>query len=194
MDENSKRYAHSIVKIGVAGATNIGHCGADALDIGQELGREIVRHGAMVLTGATTGFPLWVAQGVKDEGGMNIGFSPAATQKEHSEVYRLPVGFMDVIVYTGFGYVGRDLLFTRSSDALILGCGQIGTIHAFSIAFQDKKPIGVLEGPWKVDDTVRSLLETDKEASKMVVFDKDPKRLLEKVLELVKEYKANIEK
>lgn len=58
MDKNSKRHAHSIVKIGVAGATNIGHCGVDALDIGQELGREIVRHGAMALTGATTGFPL----------------------------------------------------------------------------------------------------------------------------------------
>ena len=35
---------------------------------------------------------------------------------------------------------------TRTSDAIFLGCGRIGTIHEFTIAFEDNKPIGILEG------------------------------------------------
>ncbi len=45
----------------------------------------------------------------------------------------------------GFDYLyrirfsGRDLLFVRSCDALLIGCGRIGTIHEFTIAFEDGK-------------------------------------------------------
>src|SRR3989344_2416309 len=73
--------------------------------------------------------------GVKEAGGFSIGFSPAASEREHVEVYKLPLDYMDLIVYTGFGYPGRDLLLTRSADAVICGCGRIGTIHEFVIAF-----------------------------------------------------------
>ena len=54
--------------------------------------------------------------------------------------------YLDIIIYTGAGYSGRDLLMTRTSDAIFLGCGRIGTIHEFTIAFEDNKPIGILEG------------------------------------------------
>ena len=79
--------------------------------------------------------------------------SPALIQiasTEHIETWRLPVDYMDLIIYTGFGFPGRDLLFVRSCDAILIGCGRIGTIHEFTIAFEDKKPIGVLQGPWAI--------------------------------------------
>ncbi len=69
-------------------------------------------------TGATTGFPFWSSIGAKEEGGISIGLSPATTEREHLEVYRLPVDYLDVIIYTGFGYSGRNLLLTRSADAI----------------------------------------------------------------------------
>ena len=83
----------------------------------KELGREIIKHNGILVNGATTGFPLWAAMGAKEEGGIVIGVSPASTEKEHIRGYKLPVEYTDMIIYTGFGYSGRNLLLTRSADA-----------------------------------------------------------------------------
>ncbi len=109
------------IKLCVSGAAETGHCAPDALKKAKELGREIVRHKAVLVNGATTGFPLWAAMGAKEEKGFCIGLSPASSEREHIANYRLPVDYMDVIIYTGFGYSGRNLLLTRSSDAVIIG-------------------------------------------------------------------------
>ena len=132
-----KKHGHNQIKICVSGAAETGHCGIGALDKAKELGREIARAGAVLVTGATTGFPLWAAMGVKEMGGISIGISPASSEKEHIQVYKLPIDYMDLIIYTGFGFPGRDILLTRSADAVIFGCGRIGTIHEFTVAFED---------------------------------------------------------
>jgi len=116
-----KKHGHNQIKICVSGAAETGHCGIDALDKAKELGREIARQGAVLVTGATTGFPLWAAMGAKEAGGISVGLSPAASEREHVEVYKLPLDYLDLVIYTGFGYPGRDLLLTRSSDAVICG-------------------------------------------------------------------------
>ncbi|MDQ5949907.1 MAG: hypothetical protein QG669_25 [Patescibacteria group bacterium] len=184
MEENTK-HNHLKLKLGVSGAAETGHCGIDALSKAKELGREIVRQGGILVTGATTGFPLWSAMGTKEERGISIGLSPASNEREHVGVYRLPLDYMDLIVYTGFGFPGRDLLFTRSCDALFVGCGRIGTIHEFTIAFEDNKPIGVLEGSWDMDETIKDILSKGHRPNDKIVFDADPKRLVEKVIALV---------
>ena len=126
----------------------------------KELGREIARAGGSAYdSGATTGFPLWVAMGFKEIGGISVGISPAASEKEHVEVYKLPLDYMDLIMYTGFGYAGRDILMTRCADAVICGCGRIGTIHEFTIAFEDGKPIGIYEGPWETGTELKEILQ-----------------------------------
>lgn len=150
------------------------------------MGREIGRQKAVVVTGATTGFPLWAAIGTKEEGGQSIGFSPAASEREHVEAYHLPVDYMDLIIYTGFGYSGRDLILTRSSDAVLFGCGRVGTIHEFTIAFEDNKPIGILEGDWMTDETLKTIIERSNRPHDKVIFDSDPKRLVQKVIDLIK--------
>ena len=110
----------------------------------KELGREVIKQDGIIFTGATTGFPLWAAMGAKEAGGISLGLSPASTEAEHVNVYRLPTKYLDLIIYTGFGYSGRNLLLTRSSDAVIVGPGRIGTINEFTIAYEDSKPIGIL--------------------------------------------------
>jgi hypothetical protein len=187
--ENNEKHGHRQLKISVSGAAETGTCGPDALEMAKELGREVVRHGAVLVTGATTGFPLWAAMGAKEEDGVSIGLSPAATEREHIETYRLPVDYMDLIIYTGFGYQMRDILLTRSSDAVLLGCGRIGTIHEFTVAFEDNKPIGILEGTWTTDEVIKDIWEKSHRPNNKIVFDKDPKVLLDKVIELIKKDK-----
>src|ERR1700690_2287456 len=104
---SQSKHGHNQIKICISGAAETGHCGVDALDKAKELGREIARQGAVLVTGATTGFPFWAAMGVKEEDGISIGISPAASEKEHVEVYKLPLDYMDLIMYTGVGYPGR---------------------------------------------------------------------------------------
>src|SRR4051812_39090602 len=121
------KHTHLQLKLCVSGAAETGHCGIDAYDKAIALGKEIASRGAVTVTGATTGFPLWAAMGAKAAGGFVVGFSPAYNEKEHIESFNLPVEYHDVIIYTGFGYPGRDLILTRSSDAVLFGCGRIGT-------------------------------------------------------------------
>ncbi|MEK7179054.1 MAG: hypothetical protein AAB727_02245, partial [Patescibacteria group bacterium] len=146
MFPEDQKHVHLKLKLCVSGAAETGHCGSSVLEKAKALGREIVNHKAVLVTGATTGFPLWAAMGAKEAGGMSVGLSPASSEAEHLETYGLPVDYLDLIVYTGFGFSGRNLLLTRASDAVFIGCGRVGTIKAFTIAFEDKKPIGVLEG------------------------------------------------
>jgi uncharacterized protein (TIGR00725 family) len=182
---------HLNVKLGVSGAAETGHCGVDAYEKGLELGREIARQGAMLITGATTGFPLWAAMGAKEVGGFVLGFSPASNEKEHVEQYNLPIEYHDLIVYTGFGYPGRDLIFTRSVDGMFFGCGRIGTIHEFTIAFEDNKPMGVYEGEWPTADEFRLILENGHRPNDKVRFGKDPKALVKEIIDLVNIDKIN---
>ena len=187
--ENQEKHGHKNLKICISGAAETESCGPAALDLAKELGKEVVRHGAVLVTGATTGFPLWSAMGAKEEGGISIGLSPAATEREHIETYRLPVDYLDLIIYTGFGYQMRDILLTRSTDAVLLGCGRIGTIHEFTVAFEDNKPIGILEGPWTTDEVIKEIWEKSHRPNKKIVFDSDPKRLLDKIIDLIKKDK-----
>jgi uncharacterized protein (TIGR00725 family) len=192
--ENEDKHGHLKIKLGVSGAAETGHCGLDALDKAKELGREIIRQGGVLVTGATTGFPLWSAMGAKEERGISIGLSPAVSAREHVEGYRLPLDYMDLIIYTGFGFPGRDLLFTRSCEALFVGCGRIGTIHEFTIAFEEDKPIGVLEGSWTMDEQIRDMIEKSDRPGDKVIFDPDPKRLVERIIAMVEKDRADLNK
>ena len=183
------KHPHLKLKLCISGAAETGHCGVDALDKAKELGREIVRQGAILVSGATTGFPLWTAMGAKEAGGTSIGLSPASTEAEHVEVYGLPLDYLDLIIYTGFGYSGRNLMLTRSSDAVLIGCGRVGTLNEFTVAFEDGKPIGILEGEWETDEVVRTILEKGHRKHEHVIFDPDPKRLVERVIALVEAHK-----
>jgi uncharacterized protein (TIGR00725 family) len=176
---------YGVVKIGVSGTADGAVAGLEAFEKAKELGREIAKQGGIITTGATTGFPLYAAMGAKDECGFSIGFSPASTEREHVEVYKLPTDYMDVVVYTGFGYAGRDLLFVRSSDAMIIGPGRVGTLNEFSVSFEDRRPIGVLEGSWKTDEFLREVIAAAHRPNDFIVFDSDPKALIERVIEMV---------
>jgi len=190
IDEN--RHDHFKLKICVSGAAEMAFLDPKVAGIGEEIGRFIVKHGGCVTTGATTGFPLWAAKGAKEAGGLSIGLSPAKDEREHVEGYKLPLDFMDLIIYTGFGYPGRDLFLTKASDAVITGPGRIGTFHEFTISYEDGKPIGILESDlWETDEIIKMILEKSHRDSSNIIFDKDPERLVMRVIEMVKKRKIN---
>jgi uncharacterized protein (TIGR00725 family) len=144
----------------------------------------------VLITGAESGFPLWASMGAKEERGIVIGISPAVSEQEHVETYRFPLDYTDLIVYTGFGLAGRDLLFTRSCDAVIIGAGRTGTVHEFTVAYEDEKPIGVLEGPGSIADIARDIIARGGHPAQNVIFSSDPKELVSKLLAMIEERKV----
>jgi hypothetical protein len=180
------------IKLCISGAAETSSCGPDAYAKAQELGRQIVKQGGTLISGATTGFPLWTAMGAKEAGGISIGLSPARTEEEHVHVYRLPVDYMDIMIYTGMGYAGRDIMLTNSGDAVFFGCGRIGTIHEFTVAFEDEKPIGVLQGDWATDEVIRFIIEKGNRPNSKIIFDDNPESLVKRVIELVMEDKKRL--
>ena len=172
-------------KICVSGAAETGHCSIDAHEKAELIGKEIARRGMVLVTGATTGIPYWSAKGAKEAGGLVVGLSPAASQLAHLNTYHLPTDYHDLIIYTGFDYAGRNLLLIRSSDAVIVVCGRIGTLNEFTIAFEDNKPIGVLEGTGGTADSLREVVQNSHRGPGKVIFDKSPIKLLDRLVEII---------
>ncbi len=99
--------------------------------------------------------------------------------------YRLPLNGFDTILYTGFEYTGRNLLLVRSSDALIMVGGRIGTLNELTIAIEERKPIGVLLGSGGETAEVQHVLKAAKRIRTNIFFDTEPKRLVDTVLKAV---------
>ena len=183
--------AYLTPKIGVSSTADGSFLKQDSYQLAKDLGKEIVDQGAMLVTGASSGFPYWAAQGAKQAGGLSVGYSPAISPKEHTDVYRLPLDYMDLITFTGFGYPGRDLIFTRSCDAIIIGPGRIGTIHEFAIAYEDGKPLGILQSDdWQTDELLKMIIEKSHRQNPYIFFERDPKVLVRKMMDMIREQRG----
>lgn len=172
-------------KIAVSGSAS-NNCSPGAFKKAYEIGRQIALHGAVLITGATIGVPEWATRGAKSVGGVSIGLSPAVSKQAHIHTYKLPTRYMDLIIYTGFDYSGRNMLMTRSADAIIVVCGRIGTLNEFTTAFEDRRIVGVLTGTGGIEEDIDHILKLAHRGRKRIVFDSDPKKLIDKVVRLIR--------
>jgi uncharacterized protein (TIGR00725 family) len=156
-------------------------------DLAEDLGAALAQRECILVTGATTGLPDLVARAFRRSGGFALGISPAHDRKEHLERYGLPDEGADVIVYTGFGYKGRNVVNVRSADIVLLFGGATGTLNEFTIAYDEGKIIGVLEGTGGIADHIREVIQfCNKPTRGVVVFEKDPQKLVEMCLHHLK--------
>ena len=174
--------------VGVMGASNndaLSHEEETRLkDLADDLGSALAKHGCILVTGATTGLPDQVARAFRKQGGFALGISPAENRAEHLDRYGLPEEGADVIIYTGFGYKGRNVINIRSADIVIIFGGAIGTLNEFTIAYDEGKIIGVVEGSGGVAEHIREIVEFCKKSTRgAVFFDNDPEKLIGKCLE-----------
>lgn len=171
-------------QICVSGAAS-GDTVRSAHQLAYDLGKAIATQGKSLLTGATVGLPHYAAMGffsVKKRHGVSVGFSPAASFREHVATYRLPTLEFDYINFTGMEYVGRDVHLVRSSDAIITVGGRMGSLHELSTALESRKVCGVLLGSGGLADFTRTLLDNiEAPGAKDVIYDTDPARLVQRI-------------
>ena len=173
--------------VGVMGASaNDGLSAAQAdraKRLAENLGIAIAQAGCILVTGATTGLPDLVSRAFRQHGGFALGVSPAENRQEHIQVYRLPEDGADMIIYTGFGYKGRNVINVRTSDIVLIFGGAIGTLNEFTIAYDEGKIIGVLKGSGGVADRMTEIIDyCNKPTQGTVLFGADPQELLKQCL------------
>src|SRR5215510_8518485 len=136
----------------------------------ERLAQAIAGQDVMLLTGATTGIVYVVGKTAHDAGTFHLGISPGRNEREHSELYKLPVDACDALIYTGFGLKGRNVVLVRSCDVVLFIAGSIGSLNEFTIAYDEGKVIGCLRGSGGVADEVAQIVQDFRKPTKARVF------------------------
>lgn len=184
----NSRSGSVMYQICVSGASK-----GNSVEEGKELaiaaGIAIAKAGHSLMTGATIGLPNFAAESYKKAGGkMSVGISPASSKIEHVMKYRLPTDAYDVILYSGYHYVGRDSLLISSSDAVVSIGGRLGTLHEFTIAMETGTPIGFLQGGGGISTEIMDILHAaGAEHDRDVVFSDNAEDLISKLEAILNE-------
>lgn len=171
------------IRIGVMGSAG-GERSEGLSRLCRALGKAIAESGCCLLTGACPGLPHEAVLGAKEVGGHIVGISPGMHLKEHVERFDSPYREYDVMIYTGLGLMGRELVNIRSSDIVLVVGGRSGTLGEFAIAYDEGKLIGVLTGSGGIADALPELVPSlDKGSGSEVIYEPDPEQLVKRVLE-----------
>ena len=163
-------------------------------ELAARLGAAVAKEGQILLTGATIGLPFYAARAAKKAKGMSVGFSPAASTREHVYKCRLPLEGFDFIIFTGMAYAGRDLHMIHSSDAVVFVGGRVGTLQEFTTTLEAGKPCGVLIGSGGTADLIPDLMSIlEPPHKRLVIYDDNPERLVKRIVDLLDEEFSDIE-
>ena len=121
-----------------------------------------------------------------------MSISPAQSAGEHAALYDTPPCPSTVVIYSGFGFKGRNVIAVRSADIVILVSGGIGTLNEFTIAYDEGKVIGLLQGTGGAADVAQTLLDTlpVRSTGAVVIADPDPEQLIDRCIARLCEHRG----
>lgn len=170
------------LKIGVMGSASGKHTKRQK-KLAYDLGCAIAEEQCITITGACPGYPLDAAKGANDNGGVVVGISPALSAKEHVTKYRSPLAHHQVLIFTGSGLMGREVVNIRSSDIVVIIGGHSGTLGEFSIAYDEGKLIGVLLGTGGITSEIETIVKLiKKKTGAKILYDTEPRKLIKKLI------------
>ncbi|HXC61100.1 MAG TPA: hypothetical protein VNV63_00365 [Nitrospiria bacterium] len=171
------------LKIGVMGSAT-GNLSKRQKEIAYELGSAIAENGCVTITGACPGLPLESAKGAAKAGGLVVGISPALSEWEHVNKYHSPLEYHDVLIFTGSGLMGREVVNIRSSDIVVIIGGRSGTLGEFAIAYDEGRLIGVLRGTGGITSAIKSIVKiVKKKTGAKIIYGKSPRTLVKNLID-----------
>lgn len=116
------------------------------LEWAEEIGHELARAGATVVTGGLGGVMRAASRGAHAAGGVTIGILPGADQSEANEFVSIPIA-------TGLG-VARNLVVVTSADVVVAVGGRHGTLSEIGLALRMGRHVVALSS-WRVESDQR---------------------------------------
>jgi uncharacterized protein (TIGR00725 family) len=129
-------------RIGIVGGSV---CTEETYQLAKEIGREIGKRGAYLVTGGVGGVMEAACIGAKEAGGTTIGILPG--DKFHSAN-----PWVDIPIVTGLSH-GRNIIIVRSCDVIIAISGSYGTLSEIAFALKLNVPIIGFKS-WNIDDSI----------------------------------------
>ncbi|MHB8368566.1 MAG: SLOG cluster 4 domain-containing protein [Leptospirales bacterium] len=168
--------------VGVMGAAS-GDFSPEVTELARETGRAIARKKFGLITGACPGLPWEACVGFREVGGFSVGISPALSEEEHTHRFHSPNDLYDMIIFTGSGLMGREVINIRSSDFVVILGGHSGTLGEFSIAYDEGKLIGVVDGSGGITTILDRVVEAvEKPTGSTIIRDKSPATLIDRMV------------
>ncbi len=116
------------------------------LEWAEEIGLELARAGATVITGGLGGVMEAASRGARAGAGRTIGFLPGADAGEANDYVSIPIA-------TGLG-VMRNLVVVTSADAVVAVGGRHGTLSEIGLALRMGRHVVALSS-WRVESEHR---------------------------------------
>jgi hypothetical protein len=110
-----------------------GQCSNEEAKVAEKVGRELARHGAILVCGGLGGIMEAACRGASAEGGTTIGILPGDKRQAANPYIQIPI-------VTGIGYA-RNIMVVKSTQAVIAIGGNYGTLSEIAHALQGGIPI-----------------------------------------------------
>ena len=164
----------------------------DVVEKAKKIGKAIAENNCILITGSCLGVPHEAAISAKEHNGFTVGVSPASTLQEHEEKFGFPTDNFDLLIFTGFGGKGRNVVSVRTCDAAVFISGGSGTLNEFTLAYDEGKVCGILLGTGGAADIIEDLeknviggrkhpLSLKRDAT--IIYESDPEKLIKKIIE-----------
>lgn len=101
--------------------------------LAEKVGRELARHGAILVCGGLGGVMEAACKGASAEGGITIGILPGENRQSANPYVQIPIA-------TGLGYA-RNAAVAKSAQAVIAIGGSYGTLTEIGYALQTGIPV-----------------------------------------------------
>ena len=125
--------------VGVIGA---GSCSAEIEELATEVGRELARHGTIIVCGGLGGVMTAAAKGAKEIGGFTVGILPGASIHDANP-------YIDFPVATNMGQA-RNAIIVQTADVLIAIAGGYGTLSEIGFALKIGKAVVALQNRFAI--------------------------------------------
>jgi uncharacterized protein (TIGR00725 family) len=121
-------------------------CTEEAYDLAFEVGVEVARRGAILVTGGLKGVMEASGRGAREGGGVVVGTIPQDEKVFANE-------YCDIVIPTGMGYA-RDFITAYAGDAVRVVGGGVGTLVEACAAYRKGKPIVSIVGSGGAADRI----------------------------------------
>lgn len=140
------------------------HCDRAVADLAREVGREIARSGAVLLSGGRGGVMAAASAGARSAGGLTVGILPGTDAAASP-----PNRWLDVAVFTGIGQARNQVLVLSAAAVIAVGGGW-GTLSEIALALKHGIPVVSLESwyPVRPDGAAEPRLERAGSAAEAV--------------------------